>query len=410
MTSRDRHSATPRRVFTRDHSGSIFPIFAFSLLVLISFAGLAVDYGRATSTKSRLAGAADAAALAAVRAASDLATSNPSMPASEIAAQAQEIGRNFLISNFAQRADAVLDNVNVQVELRDGTWAADLDYTAQVKTTVTAAVGVQSIGVGGAAKSSLKPTFAVLDIAMCVDSTGSMTPTLDAVKANASSFFDSLNAELHRRNIPPFPLVRVRMIYFKDFGDITPGTWDPDPIRASGFYSLPAQTAEFNAFVSPQMAGGGWDTPESGLECLNMAMSSPWMHVGDVPPGFSQPVSDVYPLVVVWTDAPSHPLPFPNSLANPAYPTASEMPRTFAGLRAKWDDPLVIDQSHKQILFFGNPDISSPDQGGFDSGWLTVKTWPKFAVGGSLTEANTSMIEFLATGIALNAKSLRITQ
>lgn len=410
MKRQDEHCAITRPVFASDTSGSILPIFALSLLVLIGFAGLAVDYGRATSAKSRLTGAADAAALAAVRAASDLATGNPGMPSAEIAAQAEEIGRNFLTSNYASRADASLDEVNVRVELREGTWAADLDYKANVKTTVTAAVGVQSIAVGGAAKSSLKPAFPVLDIAMCVDSTGSMTPTLDAVKANASIFFDNLNAELNRRNIPAFPLVRVRMIYFKDFGDITPGTWDPDPIRASSFYSLPAQTPDFNSFVSPQMAGGGWDTPESGLECLNMAMSSPWMRVGDVPSGFSQAVSDVYPLIVVWTDAPSHPLPYPNSLANSAYPPASDMPRTFTGLRDKWDDPLVIDQAHKQILFFGDPDISSPDQGGYDSGWWTVKTWPKFAVGGSLTEANTSMIEFLATGIALNAKSLRITQ
>lgn len=86
------------------------------------------------------------------------------------------------------------------------------------------------------------------------------------------------------------------------------------------------------------------------------------------------------------------------------------MPRNFAQLLAKWNNPSVIDQVNKQILFFGDPDITSADQGGYESGWQTVKTWPAFTVGGTLTEANASMLTFLADGIARKAKHLRITE
>ena len=96
-------------------------------------------------------------------------------------------------------------------------------------------------------------------------------------------------------------------MYFKDFGDATPGVWDPDPLISSDFFRLPDQAGNFNAFASPQVAGGGADWAESGLECLNEAMDSQWMKVGQAVSGFSQKVTDVYPLIVVWTDASTHP-------------------------------------------------------------------------------------------------------
>ncbi len=344
--------------------------------------------------------------MAAVRAATDIGNANPLMSRSEVAAQAEAIGRKYLTTNLEQGIDANVGDISLTVAYQDGAWSSKVDYKANVSTTLASILGFSTIDVSGTAGSSIKPGFPVLEMAMCVDSTGSMTPTLDAVKANALSFFDSLNTELNARGIPSFPLVRVRLIYFKDFGDITPGVWDADPIRASEFMSLPSQVSDFSAFVSPQMAGGGADTTESGLECLNKAIDSQWLKVGQVPAGYSEPITDVYPLIVIWTDAPSHVLPYPNSLANPAYPPATEMPRTMNELRNKWDDAALMDQTNKQILFFGDPDIVV----GEDSGWQTVKTWPNFAVGGTLTQGSASMISFLATGISNSAKGLRLTQ
>jgi len=195
------------------------------------------------------------------------------------------------------------------------------------------------------------------------------------------------------------------MIFFKEFGDVN-GRSDPDPLAASSFFQLPAEASNFSAFVSPQIADGGWDLPESGQECLNEAISSPWMKTGDKPSGFSSSVTDVYPLIVVWTDAASHILNFPNSVANPLYPAPAVMPRTDIEFLDKWNDPAVIDQKNKQLLFFGDP---AQDADGGPSGWQQVMTWPKFTLGGTVTEANASMIEFLATGIATNARGLHLT-
>lgn len=392
----------------QDDSGAIAPLFAMIVIVILGIAGLALDSDRGTRIKTRLADAADAANLAAARAAIDMEKSNGQRSKSEIATVAAEIGRNVFLANIQSLGGAEFGAPEMVVENNSGNWTAKVSYRATMKASLAAAVGLDSLVINGNAEASVAPGFAVLDIAMCVDSTGSMTPTLDSVKTNALNFYDNLNLELKNRGLEPFPLVRVRMMYFKDFGDIN-GMSDPDPLTASNFFSLPSESANFNSFVSPQTAYGGLDTPESGLECVNEAIDSPWLKPGEVPSGFSDPVTDVYPLVVVWTDAPSHPPSFPNSLAGPAYPLATKMPRSDADLLAKWNSSASIDQSHKQILFFGDPDVTSADQGGFVSGWQEVKTWPGFTVGGSLTDANASMIKFLVDGIEKTAKSLRVT-
>jgi hypothetical protein len=43
------------------------------------------------------------------------------------------------------------------------------------------------------------------------------------------------------------------------------------------------------------------------------------------------------------------------------------------------------------------------------SPWLTIRDWPGFTQGGSLLDANASMVEFLAEGISLQSRSLAIT-
>lgn len=378
-------------------------------MLIIGVSGVAIDLGRASMIKARISMGVDAATLSAARTAADLMSSDPTKTASEVALAGQAAGNASIAANVKQHPGVTVKTSEFQVSYDNGAWKAESNVVYNVPTTLTGIFGWRTMDVGARSKAALGAVVPVLDIAMCVDSTGSMQPTLDTVKSNAMGFYSNLNAQLVAKGLPSFPLVRVRMIYFKDYGDTTAGVWDPDPQRASSFFSLPGDSSSFDAFVSPQVAYGGGDTPESGLECVNEAIDSQWIKVGDVPSGFSSPVTDVYPLIVVWTDAPAHPLPFPNSLANPAYPSSSKMPRTNAAMLAKWSDASKIDQKHKQILFFGNPDITSPDQNGFASGWEDVKTWPRFTVGGSLLDANTSMIDFLATGIAKTASDLRLT-
>ncbi|MEZ5897964.1 MAG: pilus assembly protein TadG-related protein [Hyphomicrobiaceae bacterium] len=387
-------------------SGSIVPLFALLLSVLVGVSGLAMDFIRQERVRSRVSQAADAANLAAARASASAGEVDPSADSAQVIAQAQEIAKNYFFANLADLTSVKIAKLNVTLTQDSGLWKSHIDYTATSNTTLSATLGFNKITISGSSEASVTPGFPVLDIAMCVDSTGSMQTSLNAVKNNAMNFYDNLNSALAAKGIQQFPLVRVRMLYFKDFGDTAPGIWDSDPLVTSNFFMLPDEASTFNSFVSPQVASGGADWAESGLECLNAAMSSTWMKVGDQPAGFNTKVTDVYPLIVVWTDASTHPLPFTNSLANPAYPSASVMPRTYGAFRNKWDSAATIDQTHKQILFFGDP---SQDWGDGQTGWLEVKTWQSFTHGGTVEEANTSMIEFIASGIAKNVRGLRLT-
>lgn len=408
------------RRFASDRRANISIVSAFMIIPLAGFVAAAVDYGRAVRFKTRIAAAADAAALAATKLAADLGQNAAGRSQSEIVAQAQDLGTKFFLAEVTRLGGGTSAAPVVTVSNTNGSWTTQIQFSGQIPTPFAKLVGKASVPISGTSKTTMDPGLPVLDIAMCIDSTGSMQPTLDAVKTNAMNFYNDLNTQLTAKGMPAFPLVRVRMIYFKDyggFGTATAATYgaasvgDPDPMNASNFFSLPDQTSDFNNFASPQVAYGGGDTPESGLECLNTAIESVWVKPGETPSGFAQPVTDVYPIIVIWTDAPAHMPAYADSLTHPLYPDASTMPRTFAGLRAKWDDATKIDQTHKQILFFGDPDVSVADNyGGFDSGWTTVKTWPGFTVGGTLTEANTSMVQVLATGIAAGSHGLRVSQ
>lgn len=391
-----------------DESGSVAILFALLILSLSAGMGLAIDYSRALRSKEIIEKAADAANLAAAKAAAEMAEKSPNKPLDQIKTEAEAIGLNFFETNMMGNAGVTMNRHSISVEEVNGEWIATTDYEATSQTTLAGIIGPKSVTLAGTSEASVKPGFAVLDIAMCIDSTGSMTPTLDAVKANATTFFDRLNEELVTRGIPEFPLVRVRLLFFKDYGDETPGTWDPDPMRASAFFQLPDENTQFLDFAAPQLAGGGWDWPEADVVCLNGAMTSEWMRPGDRPPGFANRVTDVYPLIVVWTDSPGHRIDFPNYFTNPDYPPESHMPRSYDDLLAKWNDPDVIDQRNKQIIFFGDTDLTSTDATD-PSPWLTIKEWPRFTRGGSLLDANASMVEFLADGISLQSRSLAIT-
>lgn len=394
--------------FVRDDRGAVIPLFALMLVVVAGISGLAMDFARQERVRTRLSQAADAANLAAARSAAATKEANPSMSQEEIMAQAEDLGKKHFSANITELGDIAVKFLELEVRYEGGYWTARSQYQATGKTTLGMALGRSAILVTGKSEASIAPGFPVLDVAMCVDSTGSMQPTLDTVKANAVNFYDNLNTALAAKNIPSFPLVRVRMLYFKDFGDES-GVADPDPLVASAFFELPDKAADFKAFVDPQLAWGGADWAESGLECLNEAMDSPWMKPGDKPSGFSERVTDVYPLVVVWTDASSHHIAYPNSLANAAYPLAAKMPRTDADLLDKWTDPGVLDQAHKQLLFFGDPAQASGAMDGSPSGWHEVMKWPAFTHGGTVMEANTAPIEFIANGIAKTVKGLRLT-
>ena len=121
-------------------------------------------------------------------------------------------------------------------------------------------------------------------------------------------------------------------------GDVADGD---DAMLATDFFSLPAQAADFERCVRSIEAFGGGDDPEDGLEALAYAIKSDWNTGG----------TKRRQVIVVWTDANTHPLGYGAGQLN--YPQG--MARDFSELTAWWGDaqnPGVIEQKAKRLVLF----------------------------------------------------------
>ena len=215
-----------------------------------------------------------------------------------------------------------------------------------------------------AASASRSLTYAV-DLVYCIDVTGSMTPILDAVKANALRFYQDVQTNLTEKGKNVDEL-RVRVIAFRDLAA------DPESaLKESSFFSLPDEQTIFSAFVENLTAEGGGDAPESGLEALALAINSPWTSRGD----------RRRQVIVVWTDQPAHPL---NFAALPP-DLASSVPSNFSALTDLWEDPQgPVGTSTKRLILFA-PD--GPGWSDISASWENVVHHPSEA-GGGLSEVD----------------------
>jgi len=108
-----------------------------------------------------------------------------------------------------------------------------------------------------------------IDIVMCIDGTGSMSPIIDEVKSNALSFYKKFITALEAQD-KHAAQVRIKVIVFRDY------ECDTNPMEESEFFLLPDQDREFNEFVSNIRAEGGGDIPENALEAIALALKSDW--------------------------------------------------------------------------------------------------------------------------------------
>ena len=149
--------------FTKAEDGTVAIIFALTAAVSVMVTGLAIDVGRATQVKTQIAGAADAAALAAAKAMHDSGASN---------AQAQAIALQFFNANFKgpAAAFATINSVNVTIDNR--TNAVGVDINANVKTLFGGLAGVTTISVPGSAVAIYDSKD--IELGLQLDVTGSM--------------------------------------------------------------------------------------------------------------------------------------------------------------------------------------------------------------------------------------------
>ena len=205
-----------------------------------------------------------------------------------------------------------------------------------------------------------------VDIVFCIDVTGSMTPILDAVKANALRFYDDVQANLTAKGKNVDEL-RVRVVAFRDF--VADGE---AALEESPFFALPAERTGFSDFVNGLIAQGGGDAPESGLEAVALAMNSPWTTRGD----------RRRQVIVVWTDQPAHPL---DAVRRSRRSCAGRVPADFSALTDLWEDPQgPLGSSSKRLILFA-PD--GPGWSDISGVWENVVHHPSQA-GGGLSEVD----------------------
>ena len=175
-------------------------------------------------------------------------------------------------------------------------------------------------------------TYAV-DLVFCVDATGSMAGLIDKVKQAALGFHGLLTEAMSRKG-KHVDALRIRVVSFRDFfADGEAG------FAASPFFSLPAEEADFSAFVSALRADGGGDEPESALEALATALSSEWTRAG----------ARRRHIVVMYTDASAHPLERGATEQPTGYPT--DLPRSFDALTDLWEGQRMSVGAKRLLLF-----------------------------------------------------------
>jgi von Willebrand factor type A domain len=204
-----------------------------------------------------------------------------------------------------------------------------------------------------------------VDIVFCIDVTGSMTPIIDQVKANALRFYDDVQSNLTTKG-KNVDQLRVRVIGFRDFVADGAAALDESP-----FFTLPDDRADFSAFVNGLVAEGGGDAPESGLEAVALAIDSPWTTTGD----------RRRQVIVVWTDQPAQ-------LLNPSVlppDIATRVPSDFSALTDAWEDEQGrMGSSSKRLILFA-PD--GPGWSDISGVWENVVHHPSQA-GGGLSEVD----------------------
>ena len=204
-----------------------------------------------------------------------------------------------------------------------------------------------------------------VDIVFCIDVTGSMTPIIDQVKANALRFYDDVQSNLTAKG-KNVDQLRVRVIGFRDFVADGAAALDESP-----FFTLPDERADFSAFVNGLVAEGGGDAPESGLEAVALAIDSPWTTTGD----------RRRQVIVVWTDQPAQPLD--PSVLPPDI--AARVPFDFSALTDAWEDEQGrMGSSSKRLILFA-PD--GPGWSDISGVWENVVHHPSQA-GGGLSEVD----------------------
>lgn len=201
-----------------------------------------------------------------------------------------------------------------------------------------------------------------VDMVFCIDCTGSMENIIEIVKNNALNFYQDVTGVMEKKH-KHITQLRVRVVAFRDY------IADKEKaMMVTDFFKLPQEAVDFERCVRSLRAEGGGDDPEDGLEALAYAMKSNWDKEG----------MKRRQVIVVWTDASTHPLGFGKSSGY--YPNG--MASDIRELSAWWGGAQqtgFMDNNAKRLLLFA-PD--APDWNIISQNWDNVLHFPSEAGNG----------------------------
>ncbi len=210
-----------------------------------------------------------------------------------------------------------------------------------------------------------------VDMAFCIDVTGSMYKIIEIVRNNALNLYQDVQRCMEQKG-KHVDTLRVRIIAFRDYLEDK-----EDAMLVTNFFTLPQDAEDFKRCMDSLVAKGGGDDPEDGFEALAYAIRSKWNTDG---------IKKRH-VVVLWTDDAAHELGFGKD--SEYYPNG--MAGNMQELTAWWGDasePGFMDQEAKRLILFA-PDMPSWRQ--VSDNWDKVLHYPSNA-GEGLKEVEYSQI------------------
>lgn len=173
--------------------GNVAVIFALSALPLLLAVGSAIDYMDASKTRKHLVNAADAAALAGVKAATEYRIKNPDAGRTEWKKVGRKAARQFYQSNTTTRNDIKLAKPKISFRENGSNISSKVYFSGEMKTSFMRIIGKTSMDLSGVSHASAGlPSFAHINF--LIDVSSSMG--IGATKADQQVLLDNIGCTL----------------------------------------------------------------------------------------------------------------------------------------------------------------------------------------------------------------------
>ncbi|WP_156892540.1 TadE/TadG family type IV pilus assembly protein [Salaquimonas pukyongi] len=212
------------RKFLKDDGGNFAIILGLALTPVIMCAGVSVDYVGFKRVENRMTLSAESALLAASKEVKKMQEEDYAdngrydYSNEQYVAKLDEVFKPFFEANY-EAGGYDLDRENYTLEYIEVDNVTKLAVAMDYDTAVMKAFGYDRLTARKEMVVNLKvqPKNYIIDIVMCIDATGSMQNTLDAVQASAKTFNTDLRTELGVGEFSQKLKIRVRPIFYRDW-------------------------------------------------------------------------------------------------------------------------------------------------------------------------------------------------